>query len=246
MPLGLRNDISRGGVPEGAFTIDSLSSAIHWYKFNEGITVNSVNPDKVEQWDDQIGGNHLKQAIEIRQPSTTAGGELDFTSTVAALISDNQVELTSFTICMVLEFQNTPNTDTIIGNRNQNLQLIRIGQGNPRTVRIQITDIGGTQSVNIDAGTNYPSAGTKYLFTITRDTTLASNNIKTYVNDSLKSQGTLGGNTLVFDINEIGVHDLQANSFDGDISEYIIFNEVLSDDDRALVQADVMKRNSIS
>ena len=245
MKLGLGLSVFSGPAPS-EFTIDSLSSAIHWYKFNEGITPNSGNSAKVEQWDDQIGGNHLKQAVEGRQPSTTAGGELDFTSTVAALISDNQVELTSFTICMVLEFQNTPNTDTIIGNRNQNLQLIRIGQSNASTVRIQITDSGSTVSTNISADEDYPSAGTKYLFTITRDTTLASNNIKTYVNDSLKSQGTLGGNTLVFDINEIGVHDLQANSFDGDISEYIIFNEVLSDDDRALVQADVMKRNSIS
>ena len=244
MPLGLRNDIVRGGVPS-EFTIDSLSSAIHWYKFNEGITPNSGNPAKVEQWDDQIGGNHLKQAIESRQPNITVGGELDFTSTTAALISDNQVELTSFTICMVLEFQNNPNTDTIIGHRNQTLQLIRIGQGNTRTVRIQITD-GSTVSANISAATDYPSAGTKYLFTITRDTTLGSNNINIYVDDSLKSQGTLGGNSLVFDINEIGVHDLQANSFDGDISEYIIFNEVLSDNDRALVQADVMARNSIS
>ena len=63
---------------------------------------------------------------------------------------------------------------------------------------------------------------------------------------SFKSEGTHSANLKVFDIDEIGCNAGSSNPFQGNISEYVIFSDVLSDSDRALVQADIMTRNSIS
>ena len=242
MPLGLRNDIVRGGVPS-EFTIDSLSSAIHWYEFDD-VILNSGDPTRVEQWDDQIGTNHLVQASSSRQPLYN-NGELSFDASLAKLVQGSQVELGSFTICLVVEFTAAPSNETIVGHSAQSLQLIRLAAGGTNLVRLQIDD-GGAIALTLVAPGPYPSAGTKFLFTITRDITVGSNNVKTYVDDAFKDQGTHTANLKVFDINQIGCHAGQSNPFQGNISEYIIFNDVLSDADRALVQADVMTRNSIS
>lgn len=243
MPLGLRNDIVRGGVPSG-FTIDSVSSAIHWYKFDDGLSFNPLAPTQVEQWDDQIGTNHLTQSSGSRQPLYNSG-ELSFDASLAKLVQGSQVELGSFTICLVVEFTAAPSNETIVGHSAQSLQLIRLAAGGTNRVRLQIDD-GGAIALTLIAASSYPAAGTKFLFTMTRDITLGSNNVKTYVDDAFKDQGTHTDNSKVFDINQIGCHAGQSNPYQGNISEYIIFNDVLSDADRALVQADVMARNSIS
>jgi len=242
--LGLGNSLMKSGAVEGAFSIDSLPSAIHWYKFDEGIHLNSGDPTRVERWDDQIGSKHLEQGSSARQPLYN-NGELSFDSSLAKLVQSAEVNLRGFTICLVVEFTAAPNNETIVGHSTQSLQLIRLAAGATTKVRLQIDD-GGAIAATITAGTAYPAAGTKFLFTITRDITAASNNIKTYVDDAFKSEGTHSANLKVFDIDEIGCHAGSSNPFQGNISEYVIFSDVLSDSDRALVQADIMTRNSIS
>lgn len=68
MNLGLGLSLgARGGG--GGFTPAALSGVAHWYRADQGITLNAGN---VAQWNDLVGSAHLVQATGANQPAYNA------------------------------------------------------------------------------------------------------------------------------------------------------------------------------
>tara|TARA_A100001011_G_C14241189_1_gene813316 strand:+ start:677 stop:1411 length:735 start_codon:yes stop_codon:yes gene_type:complete len=238
--LRLKNRVATG------FTIDSLASLVHWFAFDTEQTLDGL---KVTEWGDQAtADNDLTQTDSSKQPNYN-NGELDFSPSATQLLFDSDVSLQSFTICIALK-TGSNNTETIIGNLSVGSTLYRIGQaGSPNRIRLQYVD-GATYLHDITAASPYPSVGTEYVLTITRDTTGAfstNNQIKTFVNTSLKTTTTFNGaGSSNFIFNKIGSHGGVSNPFDGSIHEFVIFNEALGTTDLENVVNDIMTRNGIS
>ena len=69
-----------------------------------------------------------------------------------------------------------------------------------------------------------------------------------YENETNKGSSNFGVDVSTdnFGIDQVGSQFASSNSFQGTLSEMVMFNAVLSDADRALVIQDIKTRNSIS
>ena len=250
--LGLGNSIITSGAPS-EFTIDSLSSAIHWYKFDDGL---SFNGDNVSQWNDQIGSNHLTQSTASKQPTYNSGNiEFNNGSTIEKLEFTSKVNLLDLTICVVVNFNGTsPSNETLLGSSvGSDADLLRFaaGGGQLQRNRIQVDDVAaGLVDISTDiADPDYPTT-TKYVFTVTRDADGGNGNglVTMYADETNKGSGNFNVDVSTdnFGIDQVGSQFASSNSFQGKLSEMVIFNAVLSDADRALVIQDIKTRNSIS
>lgn len=244
--MRLGNSLTLKTRVSGAFSIGGLSSLVHWFPFN---TDQDLNGSNVSAWDDKgSADNDLVQTDASRQPPKNVG-ELDFSGATTQLLFQSDVSLQSFTICFALK-AGSNNAESILGHLTVGSTVLRLGQGgNPKKIRIQYTD-SSTFTHDITASTNYPTAGTEYVLTITRDTTGAfstNNQVKTFVNTTEKTSTTFtGAGTSNFIFNKVGSHGAQSNPFDGSIHEIAIFNEALSTSDLENVVNDIMTRNGIS
>jgi len=246
--LGLGNSIVTSGAPS-EFTIDSLSSAIHWFKFNEGITLNGSD---VSQWNDQIGSNHLTQSTASKQPAYNSGNiEFNNGSTIEKLEFTSKVDLLDLTICLVVNFNGTtPNNETLLGSSvTGDADLFRFAAGgNAKRNRIQVDDVAAG-SADIVGAVTFPTTS-KYVLTVTRDADGGNGNGEAvmYENETNKGSNNFSADVSTdnFGIDQVGAQFVSSNHFAGQVSEIVIFNAVLSDADRALVIQDIKTRNSIS
>lgn len=254
--LGLGNSISTSAVTSAEFTIDSLSSAIHWYKFSgtgEGITLNGSS---VSQWNDQIGSNHLTQSSASKQPAYNSGNiEFNNGTTIHKLEFTTKVNLLDLTICVVVNFNGTtPSNETLLGSSvggDADLLRFAAGGGQLQRNRIQVDDVSaGLADISTNlADPDYPTT-TKYVFTVTRDADGGNGNGEAVMYADETNKGTANFSADVstdnFGIDQVGAQFASSNHFAGQLSEMVIFNAVLSDADRALVIQDIKTRNSIS
>ena len=244
--MRLSNSLTLKTRVSSAFSIGGLSSLVHWFPFN---TDQDLNGSNVSSWDDKgSADNDLVQTDASRQPPKN-GGELDFSGATTQLLFESDVSLESFTICFALK-AGSNNAESILGHLTVGSTVLRLGQGgNAKKIRIQYTD-SSVFTHDIEASTDYPTPGTEYVLTITRDTTGAfstNNQVKTFVNTTEKTSTTFSAaGTSNFIFNKVGSHGAQSNPFDGSIHEIVIFNEALSTSDLNNVVNDIMTRNGIS
>tara|TARA_Y100000114_G_scaffold81065_1_gene74751 strand:+ start:101 stop:865 length:765 start_codon:yes stop_codon:yes gene_type:complete len=253
LTLGLHMGVGSPRLRSSGFNLANVSSLLHWYTFNTGQTLNTgLTPNRISAWADQKGSNNLTQSTQNLQPTIT-NGILDFTSSAAQLVNDSDISLTNFTIILVVKTDF--NVDTILGNLDVNGVLLRLGHTNEDDkVRLQfdVTDGGhGINSFDLEADSDFP-IDTKFVFSIARNA--SANTVKMFANTTQKFSGNLvstagnnaGNSPLVID--KIGSHGVQQNAYSDEISEYIIFNQDLTQNMSEFTDVinDVKSRNSIS
>ena len=104
--LGLGNSLV-GGAPPSEFTPADLSTLIHWYKFDTGITQATVGAaaNQVTAWQDQKGSNHLLKSdfdssgtVDADEVPEYSSGAIKFTNATENLTFTSQLALGAFSI----------------------------------------------------------------------------------------------------------------------------------------------------
>jgi len=235
--LGLGNSITSSPKLGSAFSIADVPGIQTWLKFNEG---QSDDGDRII-WADSSGqGNPIDDAsagtndkveftggaLHLKQVVSSSSPEVNFTT---------EIDLTgAFTIFMVLDVADDLNTETILQGSGTN--FFRIAHGN---VDAKFRFKFGGVSDTIPVAATAPSAS-KALFRIERD---GSNNVDFFEDDT-----SLGGGFPVsaggtFSILRLGA--TAASAVGAKFHEVVIFNELVSDANIALIEADIKTRNSL-
>ena len=236
--LGLGNSITGGAALEDAFSIADVSGIQTWLKFNEG---QSDDGDRII-WADSSGqGNPIDDAsagtndkveftggaLHLKQDVSNVPPEVNFTT---------EIDLTgAFTIFIVLDVADDLNTETILQGSGTN--FFRIAHGN---VDAKFRFKFGGVSDTIPVAATAPSAS-KALFRIERD---GSNNVDFFEDDTSLGGGfPVSGASGTFSIIRLGA--TAATAIGAKFFEVVIFNELVSDANIALIETDIKTRNSL-
>ena len=236
--LGIGNGIT-GGAALDEFSIANVSGIQTWLKFNTG---QSDDGDRII-WADSSGqGNPIDDAsagtndrveftggaLHLKQ-QTTAYPEANFTS--------EMVLTGAFTIFVVVDVDDDLNAESILqGSASSGNNFFRFAHGNVDAKFRFIFD--GTSSI-ITASTA-PSTS-KALFRISRD---GSNNVDFFEDDTSLGGGFPASNSGTFRILRLGSTS-SASAIGAKFFEVVIFNELVSDANIALIEADIKTRNSL-
>lgn len=233
--LGLGNSIT-SSPKLGAFSIANVPGIQTWLKFNEG---QSDDGDRII-WADSSGkGNpiddasagtsdrveftggalHLKQLVGSTHPEANFTTEIDLTG--------------AFTIFMVIDVADDLNTETIFQGSGTN--FFRMSHGNVDT----------TFRYKFDANDNIVSAGTapstsKALFRLSRN---GSNEFDVFEDNTSLGGAFPDATTGTFSILRLG--STAASAVGTKFFEVVIFNELVSSGNTALIEADIKSRNSL-
>ena len=110
MKLGLSNTV-RSQV-SGEWTPVNISSLIHWYKYDTGITKDSE--DDVTAWNDQKGSNNLTaDGVSANSPLYSSGA-IHFNSTADLLSFGSTLNLGTFSIYFRFEVSSFGTTDFML------------------------------------------------------------------------------------------------------------------------------------
>ena len=236
--LGLGNSIT-GGAALDEFSIANVSGIQTWLKFNTG---QSDDGDRII-WADSSGqGNPIDDAsagtndrveftggaLHLKQ-QTTAYPEANFTS--------EMVLTGAFTIFVVVDVDDDLNAESILqGSASLGNNFIRFAHGDVDAKFRFFFD--GTSSI-ITASTA-PSTS-KALFRIERD---SSNNVDFFEDDTSLGGGFPFSNSGTFRVLRLGSTS-SASAIGAKFFEVVIFNELVSDANIALIEADIKDRNSL-
>ena len=240
--LGLGNSISSMPyISSSAFSIADVSGIQTWLKFNEG---QSDDGDRII-WADSSG-----QGNPIDDASAGTDDKVEFTSGslhLKQLDSSNthpEVNFTSemvfsgaFTIFMVIDVADDLNTETVLqGSSSLGANFFRFANGNQdNKFRYKFN---GNDYAPISSTT--PSTS-KALFRIQRN---GSNAVDVFQNGtSLGGAFPAASQTGEFRIIRLGA--TAATAVGTKFSEVVIFNELVSDTNIALIEADINNRNSL-
>jgi len=235
--LGLGNSITSGAALD-EFSIADVSGIQTWLKFNEG---QSDDGDRII-WADSSGqGNPIDDAsagtndkveftggaLHLKQDVSNVPPEVNFTT---------EIDLTgAFTIFMVLDVPDDLNTETILQGSGTN--FFRMAHGN---VDAKFRFKFGGVSDSIPVASTAPSAS-KALFRIERD---GSNNVDFFEDDTSLGGGfPVSGASGTFSIIRLGA--TAATAIGAKFHEVVIFNELVSDANIALIETDIKTRNSL-
>jgi hypothetical protein len=234
--LGLGNSIVSSPKLGSAFSIADVSGIQTWLKFNEGqsddgnriIWADSSgkgNPvdDASAGTNDRVeftgGALHLKQADGSTHPEANFTSEIDLTG--------------AFTIFMVLDVADDLNAETILQGSGTN--FFRMSHGN----------VDAKFRYKFDGNDNIVTAGTapsasKALFRISRD---GSNNLNFFEDNTSLGGGFPDAATGTFSILRLG--STSASAISAKFFEFVVFNELVSSGNTALIEADIKTRNSL-
>jgi len=234
--LGLGNGITSSPRLSSAFSIANVEGIQTWLKFNEGQTDDGDritwadssgqgNPidDASAGTNDRVeftgGALHLKQLVGSTHPEANFTTEIDLTG--------------AFTIFMVIDVADDLNTETILQGSGTN--FFRMSHGNTDT----------TFRYKFDGNDNIVSAGTapstsKALFRFSRN---SSNEFDVLEDDTSLGGGFPDATTGTFSILRLG--STAASAVGTKFFEVVIFNELVSDANIALIEADIKTRNSL-
>tara|TARA_R100000030_G_scaffold90293_3_gene74892 strand:- start:505 stop:1230 length:726 start_codon:yes stop_codon:yes gene_type:complete len=241
MRLGLSNIASSSGNrPLSEFSIANVSGIQTWLKFNTG---QSDDGDRII-WADSSGqGNPIDDASSGTNDRVEfTGGALHLKqvdgSTYPEANFNSEIVLTgAFTIFVVVDVDDDLNAESIFqGSASSGSNFFRFAHGNVDAKFRFIFD--GTSSI-ITASTA-PSAS-KALFRISRD---GSNNVDFFEDDTSLGGGFPASNSGTFRILRLGSTS-SASAIGAKFFEVVIFNELVSDSDIALIEADIKDRNSL-
>ena len=234
--LGLGNSIISGAALSG-FDIASVSGIQTWLKFDTGQTDDGTTIT----WDDSSGeGNPIADngagtndrveftggALHLKQLDGSTHPEANFTS---------EMDLTgAFTIFMVVDVQDDLNTETVLQGSGTN--FFRFANGN----------VDAKFRYKFDGNDNIVTAGTapsisKALFRIQRN---GSDALDFFDDNTSLGGGFPDATTGTFSIIRLGA--TAASAVGTKFFEVVIFNELVSDANIALIEADIKDRNSLS
>ena len=245
--LGLANSITAGGLP--AFELTSLTSLKLWWKFNTITTPDADSDGDTDiYWTDSSGNNkNALQTTDAQEPNIT-NGYLAFTDDnvdkLTVVDSDyNAASLTvnACTIMMVLEDVDG-DYDTTLGSSSVSNTWLRLQNNNTDFRWRRGGNSGGMNIENATFTTARPN-GVPYLLTFINN---SDNDIIAYMNGvQVFSQTDVVDPTNDFIINQFGTQDASATPFGGNLYECAVFNEALSDNDRAEAEQNIMDRVGI-
>jgi len=155
--LGLGNSLVTGGG--GAdWTPSSISSLIHWYKYDTGIAKDG--DDDVTAWNDQKGSNNLTaDGNETRSPLYSSGA-IHFNSTADLLSFGSGLTLGKFSVYLRFEVSSFGTADFMLNPTGQDFLKTQSAS----EMRIKI-DGGGRHDIPLGLTM---STGTKYNIGIER------------------------------------------------------------------------------
>ncbi len=238
--LGLGNRIISSQNPSTGFDIAGVSGIQTWLKFNEG---QSDDGDRII-WADSSG-----QGNPIDDASAGTGDRVEFTG--GALHLKQQVggtypeaNLTSeivltgaFTIFAVIDQNDAVQPESIFqGSAGSGNNFFRFAHGSTEAKFRFIFD--GTSTI-LTADTA-PSTS-KALFRISRD---GSNDVDVFEDDTSLGGGFPASNSGTFRILRLGSTS-SASAVGAKFFEVVIFNELVSDANIALIETDIKTRNSL-
>ena len=235
--LGLGSSITSGAALEDAFSIANVSGIQTWLKFNTGQTDDG---DRIT-WADSSGqGNPIDDASAGTNDKVEfIDGALHLKQDVGGVPEANfttEIDLTgAFTIFMVLDVADDLNAETILQGSGTN--FFRMSHGDVDT-RFRFKFGGVSDSIPI--ASTAPSTS-KALFRIERD---GSNNVDFFEDDTSLGGGfPKSGASGTFSIIRLGA--TAATAIGAKFFEVVIFNELVSDANIALIEADIKNRNSL-
>jgi len=244
--LGIGNYLTRSSFFGEEITIATIPSLVAWYKFNTGQTITAGNT--VSAWDNAEGtaGLDLVQPTEAKQPAYSSGAvRFDESDDLMKANSIDNTTLTdNFTIMAAIKTHDTSvNNQTLwSGSAEGNgKNFFRYDQTNwkfrPRA------GSGSQATINHTLTNNE-------LFLLTIVATPDSGTINIAIRDNGVDIGNTNcpaatnSNSFIFD--RIADHNETGQLWDGEINEFIIFNETLSVKHMTSFEADIMDRNGIS
>ena len=237
MRLGISNTTSSSGNrPLSAFSIADVSGIQTWLKFNTG---QSDDGDRII-WADSSGqGNPIDDASAGTNDKVEfTGGALHLKQDVGGAPEANfttEMDLTgAFTIFMVLDVADDLNAETVLQGSGTN--FFRFAHGDVDTkFRFKFGGVSDSAPVAATA----PSAS-KALFRIERD---GSNNVDFFEDDTSLGGGFPVSAAGTFSIIRLGA--TLSTAIGAKFFEVVIFNELVSDANIALIEADIKDRNSL-
>ena len=220
-----------------SFNIADVPGIQTWLKFNE----EQADNGSIIRWLDSSGnGNSISDstagvndrveftggALHLKQSDGGTGPEANFA---------NEMDLTgAFTIFMVLDVADDLNAETILQGSGTN--FFRMSHGNvDEKFRFKFGGVSDSAPIAATA----PSTS-KALFRISRN---GSNSVDFFEDDS-----SLGGNfpiTAAGTFSIIRLGSTAATAVGAKFFEFIVFNELVSDENIALIEADIKSRNSL-
>ena len=236
MKLGLSNTV-KSQVSGEEWTPDDLSSLLHWYKYDTGIStyfVAGAGNNIVTEWQDQKGSNHL---IDTSTPANTSGyntSQPKYDSTTKEVVFDHggdQLDFTShlslgtFSIYVLLKFEDTNYGDFFMEDEAGN-NFLKIQTSTELRVKMSGNRHDFTSSTEL-------SEETPYVIGYERADTPATTDdrIAVYIDgDALTQSGTGDGTQAITDTLDLEKIGDPANILR--IKEIVICNDALSSQDR--------------
>ena len=214
--LGLGNTIIRGAALS-EWTPDNISSLIHWYKYDTGITKDG--DEDVTAWADQKGSNNLTASGDATDSPEYDNGAIKFAASGDDLEWGSALSLGTFSFYFRYESSDVA-TDWII--KGGGTDWIKVHSDSNLRVKI------GTR---MDFDVSGMSVNTKVNLGVDR----ASNgDVGVFINNS--AQSVASGYTdniatsTTYDITKVGSPLITIKMY-----EILVFNDVLSSEDKALL-----------
>ena len=220
MRLGLGLNIKTSGGED--WTPAKLSSLLHWYKFDTGITKDGE--DDITAWNDQKGSNNLTADGTTANSPLYSSGSVLFNSNNDILTLGTPLDLGKFSLYVRME-ASAFDGDFIFEETGS--EFIKIHDAN--NIRMKIA--GGSRH-DVSDGVSL-SADTKFNIGVEREDTAETTDdqIFLFLNNVSKTVGGAGGGTqAITDLLEITTIGKPAS--DCKFYEIIICNDTLSSSDR--------------
>ena len=217
MKLGLGLNIKTSG---GAWTPANISSLIHWYKYDTGITKDGEND--ITAWNDQKGSNNLTASGVTDASPLYASGAVHFNAAGDILTFGSPLSLGTFSIYCRVESNDVSN-DTLYEKGSSDFFIIKTSA----QIRAKI---GGGARHDVHSGVSL-SADTKYNLGFEREDTGGTTNDQMFVsidgvNKPFTANGTLAI-TTAFEVATVGQPAIENKFY-----EIVICNNSLSASDR--------------
>ena len=236
------------GIPP-IFTPTNIEGLKNWYIGSEGISLSQTTPQRVTEWKDKIGGNHLLEGNGLEgtgggEPIVTEDNAVSFPTGLAihtnmGLEFKKPLSLGAFTMFFVLRLNTTSNNyhSLLRGSNGEVLYFF----GNQNDMRFALTlaseDGEFTDSISLDQIDNDFKDGTKIIVMVTKDA-VENAQVKLYINnvDSFPQGG--GGGTDVLDENILftpeifGIYNGADRHLNGDVFEWGVFDRFIGESDR--------------
>jgi len=219
MKLGLSIKNKVGG---SSWTPDSISSLIHWYKHETGITTAAgqepSNGDVIARWLDSKGDNNA--AAEESNSTWNSTEKAIITSTNAGGLDLTPLNLTTFSVYCRIKFVDAIGTNDrwLLEAENASTNFMRMN--NATSVRAKVGGTGVTYTVPT------VSPGRYYNIGIERHTVSGTGTTKVFVDGTESSTGALNGtSTWVLDKLSMGKEDF--------FKTLIVCDGALTSDERA-------------